>query len=510
MKCIVAGYSTTFDAIKQMVEERFSMPDTIVVLGYNHRSCDVSELRKEYPGNKIIIYQLEQLYDNKSQWFNESGNQQVKERTRHIKKVLSECDEIWDYSLDNITFLEKLGYQNIKHVPVSYSENLNKRYDVLFYGALNDRRVEFLKHLTKYKLLIITPDIKKYKELSEFMIPSQYGDSLFNYVFRSRVVLNLHYYDSCIQEQVRIFDLLINDAVVISEKSRKNNYPGLIREFETPKEMICQIDSVLNNTISNRYKSACLKRNYKVGAAYNTFYGLELIEESIRSIRNLVDYIVVVHQRVGFSGEKEPKFNQSILDRLGVEVIYVEPKNLLEKRNIGLEYCKKNGCDFIIPLDTDEIYNEAELRDEIDYMYHNDIDTLYSPIRTYYYDREHYFNDTYFVPSVYRINERIFQRGKSSVLCDPVRKMKEGKYKISNSRMHHYSYLIDSFEIKVKNSMMSIGGLSENKKKIYEHLIKWRPGDKALVHQNREDGSLFLSLIPLNDRFKKSNCVIRK
>ena len=107
--------------------------------------------------------------------------------------------------------------------------------------------------------------------------------------------------------------------------------------------MICQIDSVLNNTISNRYKSACLKRNYKVGAAYNTFYGLELIEESIRSIRNLVDYIVVVHQRVGFSGEKEPKFNQSILDRLGVEVIYVEPKNVLEKRNIGLEYCKKTG-----------------------------------------------------------------------------------------------------------------------------------------------------------------------
>ena len=76
--------------------------------------------------------------------------------------------------------------------------------------------------------------------------------------------------------------------------------------------------------------------------------------------------------------------------------------------------------------------------------------------------------------------------------------------------MHHYSYLVDSFEIKVKNSMMSIGGLSENKKKIYEHLIKWGPGDKALAHQNREDGSLFLSLIPLNDRFKKSNCVIRK
>ena len=33
--------------------------------------------------------------------------------------------------------------------------------------------------------------------------------------------------------------------------------------------------------------------------------------------------------------------------------------------------------------------------------------------------------------------------------------------------------------------MMSIGGLSENKKKIYEHLIKWGPGDKALAHQNR-------------------------
>jgi hypothetical protein len=519
IKCVVVGYNPVFESVKTMVMDRYSLPvykDSLVVLAYNNISCDIDKIRTENPGKKIIIYQLEQLYENKSQWYNEeSSNTTILKRTKHIEKCLKGCDEIWDYSLNNIRFLKSLGYKNVKYMPMVYSQDLNKRYDILFYGSINDRRAEFLSCLDKYNLLVIAPanDLKKYKNrrFTKNSIPNTYGESLFNHVFKSKIVLNLHYYDSCIQEQVRIFELLINDSTVVSEKSRINHFGDLVKEFNSKEEMLKIIDSILDNSISQKFKNFSQKKDFKVGAAYNTFYGLEMIEESINSIKNVVDYIVIVHQKKGFNGNPEPKENKEILERLRAiaEIVYYKPggdkrAGVLEKRNIGLEYCKKNDCDFIMPLDTDEIYNEIELLHEIKFMHKNNIDTLYSSIKAYYYSRDYYFNDTYYVPSVYKINQRKFEKQKSSVLCDPLRKMKEGNYRVSKMPMHHYTYLLENFIEKVDNSIMSMNpDLKDNKQKIKEHLLKFKPGNKALVHMNRGNGDLYLTLTDLKHKTNK-------
>jgi hypothetical protein len=346
------------------------------------------------------------------------------------------------------------------------------------------------------------------------MKPCVFNDELLEYIANSKIVLNTHYYESFLQEQVRIFELLINNKVVISETSRRNNFGDLIYEFTTKEEMIILINNILNKklwknaNVSERFKNCSYKR-FRIGAVYNTFYGLDVIKKSIESIREAVDYIVIVHQKVGFNKMKEPSFNAKILKELETivnDIIYydteVENKQsgVLEKRNIGLDYCIKNRCDFIMPLDADEIYESGKIIEQATLMYNDNIDTLYSPIHTYYYNEDYYYLDTYFVPSIYRINDRRFELTKTSVLTDPVRKMREDNCRLSTMPMHHYSYLKQSFISKLENSVSS--SLKPQMKVVYDHLLKWKEGEDGIVFMNdlNDGGNVCLSYVKLKNK----------
>ena len=129
-------------------------------------------------------------------------------------------------------------------------------------------------------------------------------------------------------------------------------------------------------------------------------------------------------------------------------------------------------------------------------MWQNDIDTLYCAIRTYYYDRNHSYIDSYFVPSVYKIDERKFIKTTSTILCDPERKMKENKFRVASTYMHHYSYLKEGYYTKVRCRMLSV-----SMQKVYEHLKNWKYGEKALVYQNDlKTGRLYLKLMDLENK----------
>jgi len=536
IQCIVTTEKceiNPFNSVKKMIISKFSNDinynNCVVILGYNVGK-PIDYYRKMYPNKKIIIYQLEQLYGGTSNWWNfNSTNQRIINNSNLVKNSLKDCDEIWDYDIDNIEFLKDNGFENIKHIPLLYTEELihvnyidYPKYDILFYGSINDRRIEYLSKLVDlYKVCIIpsTKDnITQYRnhKIGKCMVDPQYDDGLYDYIFNSKIIVNIHYYESMIQEQVRIFELLINNKIVVSEKSRINYFNNMIYEFNDVDDMISIIDNILSNNlwkscnISELFKIKSYNNKIKIGAAYNTFYGLELIEESINSIRKTVDYIVLVHQKYGFDGKAAPIINQGIIkhlleSKLIDDIIYydiIDYKNkskcILEKRNIGLEYCIKNGCNYIMSLDTDELYDSDELLNEVKYMHENDIDTLYSPIYSYYYDRNHYFIDSYYVPSVYKINDMIFKKIPTSVLVDPHRKMDELKYKISEMPMHHYTYLKDTYCNKINRSFMTLDPkLSENVLNIHNYLLNWEEGNPAYVHKNNTDGSLYLDYIEL-------------
>jgi hypothetical protein len=104
-------------------------------------------------------------------------------------------------------------------VKLKYTKSLNciqnkeLDIDVLFYGSINQKRKELIDD-------IINENPHKNIVVSQ----SLFGEELDLYISRSKIILNCHYYDMDVQEQVRIFYPLINNKVVVSEYNKLNNF----------------------------------------------------------------------------------------------------------------------------------------------------------------------------------------------------------------------------------------------------------------------------------------------
>jgi hypothetical protein len=155
---------------------------------------------KNIPANSIIL-NTEQLSVTLPEW-----NQRI------LQSI--ECGlEFWDYSDTNIQYIkniEKFSNANIKKLNIGYQSELrnivNHDYeiDVLFYGSINERREYILNSL-------------KDRGLKVKVFAGIYGKDRDYWISRSKVVLNLHYYNAQIFEVVRVFHLLTNSIAVVAE-----------------------------------------------------------------------------------------------------------------------------------------------------------------------------------------------------------------------------------------------------------------------------------------------------
>ena len=112
----------------------------------------------------------------------------------------------------------------------------------------------------------------------------------------------------------------------------------------------------------------------KIGVSYNLFDGEELIENSIKSIRNNVDYISVVYQTISNFGQECDKGLVSLLERLKSEGLVDElfeyhPRinkgghfNEITKRNIGLSLSEGANCTHHMAMDSDEFYTDTQFK----------------------------------------------------------------------------------------------------------------------------------------------------
>jgi len=228
----------TFDSIIEMIKENYYEKNSVVFLPHVHSNINIDDFREIYPGKKLIVYQIEQLYPGDNIWYDRySNDSNVIINTQKTIDWLSKCDEIWDYDENNINFLLAEGFKNIKHKPMLYTDTLieitdkEKDIDILFYGRINKKRADiFSKIDKKYKLKIhgnLAEDISIDLKIEK----SVFRDDLKNLISRSKVIICPHFYDSNIQEQVRIFYLLINNKCVLVEESLTNYYDDMIVEF---------------------------------------------------------------------------------------------------------------------------------------------------------------------------------------------------------------------------------------------------------------------------------------
>lgn len=131
--------------------------------------------------------------------------------------VLNNAVAVFDYSIYNIEFFQvnnKINAGKFFYLPIAYDNsfakgysNIEKEYDVVFYGDDNcDRRKRMLDELKKYYNVKVINDL--------------FGDELYKELSKSRIVINIHYYEGALLETTRIFECLsLGKAIIISEES---------------------------------------------------------------------------------------------------------------------------------------------------------------------------------------------------------------------------------------------------------------------------------------------------
>jgi tetratricopeptide (TPR) repeat protein len=165
-----------------------------IVLGGNHLVQYGLE-----PPKDPIFYNLEQLGDD-SPWMTMPD---FVELFRHYP--------MWDYSQANIERLAAMGLPRPAHVPIGYVPELTRiapapeDIDVLFYGVLSERRYAVLRELHSRGLRV--------KWLTGALGASRDG-----WIARSKIILNMHYWDAKIFEIARVSYLLANRRTVVSER----------------------------------------------------------------------------------------------------------------------------------------------------------------------------------------------------------------------------------------------------------------------------------------------------
>jgi hypothetical protein len=119
---------------------------------------------------------------------------------------------LWDYSATNADRLVARGVPRPQVVPLGYVPALQRLpaapiedIDVLFYGSLNPRRQRILDDLRRAGARVEA-------------VFGVYGPARDALIARSKLVINLHYYEAKVFEVVRVSYLLANRKTVVSER----------------------------------------------------------------------------------------------------------------------------------------------------------------------------------------------------------------------------------------------------------------------------------------------------
>ena len=178
-----------------LTENRLSKEAVNIVIGVN---LIPESIVSQIPPN-TILYNFEQLSAS-SPWMTPA------------MATLFGRFQVWDYSSRNIQYLENQGLsRDVIHVPIGYVPEMSRidserdqDIDVLFYGSINPRRKKILDALQEENLHVVS-------------LTDVYGSDRDQYIARSKIVINIHFYEEKIFELVRVSYLLANKKAVVSE-----------------------------------------------------------------------------------------------------------------------------------------------------------------------------------------------------------------------------------------------------------------------------------------------------
>jgi|688.fasta_scaffold734555_2 hypothetical protein len=197
----------------------------------------------------------------------------------------------------------------------------------------------------------------------------------------------------------------------------------------------------------------------KLIAVYSVFDGEELLEHSINSIRNCVDYILVIYQKESnfgiISDTVEPKVielkNKGLIDEIMFfKTIKQNPLiNEITKRNLGVERAKELGFTHFLTVDCDEFYFKSDFEKAKNFIKNNDIDTSVCWVQNYHKKPEYKIvglSEPFKVPFINKLypNTQLILGGQYFTdMVDPTRitntKNKNYFFDKETIMMHHYT-----------------------------------------------------------------------
>lgn len=254
----------------------------------------------------------------------------------------------------------------------------------------------------------------------------------------------------------------------------------------------------------------------KIGVSYNVFDGEELLENSIKSIRNNVDYISVVYQTVSNFGNPSDEGLVPLLEKLedeGLidELFMYKPTlnkgghyNEIRKRNLGLYISEGAGCTHHIAMDSDEFYTDEQFKFMKEEMLKGDFDSSACQMITYYKESKYRLDpkEEYYVSLLFKIKQgKEFVMGINfPVLVDPTRRMESDKCRVftrDEIEMHHMSYVRKDLRKKLQNSSASPN--FKNIDKLVDYYEKWESPKQGLMGGAPDK---FYDIVETNKLFK--------
>ena len=224
-------YLLTINNIKsEIVKYVDPLKDNLYIILFSHK---VPQFPKNY-----IVYQLEQkdICNRIDQ--------------KYILSILL-SKKTWDYTPANIIRFEENVRKKMVYFPiplieyqklVSYQLKMNNVYDVLFYGTMNGDRINILNYIKKQ-----LPYIRLR------VIDNMFEDQLFQEICKSKIVLNIHFYQNANLETARLNEILSCKKLAISfypstdELFHYKIYKDQVIFVKDIHEMIQKIKFYLNN-----------------------------------------------------------------------------------------------------------------------------------------------------------------------------------------------------------------------------------------------------------------------
>jgi len=141
----------------------------------------------------------------------------------------------------------------------------------------------------------------------------------------------------------------------------------------------------------------------KVAAVYCVYENSGFLAESVRRVYPLMDKILFLLNFKPWNGEGDYKIvEQTYSDILKmydphhkIEVVSGYWKSEAEQRNFGLKRCREQGIQWNFIIDDDEMYNYADLKNQLhERVFKQDFSVYLSPHQVYWKDTKHCISNT--------------------------------------------------------------------------------------------------------------------